>query len=124
LDTEQDLTPGREHCVVGEQWMGRQVVVSVSGTLDLLTAPQLTDSIETSLRKQPTVLIVDLSDVEFLASAGMSVLIEAHHAAAPDTRFAVVADGPATSRPMKIIGLTDMVDLYPTLDEALSGFTD
>ena len=57
--------------------------------------------------------------MEFLASAGMGVLIAAQDELAPAIRFAVVADGPATSRPLKLVGVTDVVDLYATLDEAL-----
>ncbi len=64
-----------------------------------------------------------MTAVEFLASAGMGVLIAAQDELAPDTRFAVVADGPATSRPLKLVGVTDVVDLYATLDEALTALT-
>jgi anti-sigma B factor antagonist len=38
--------------------------------------------------------------------------------------LAVVADGPATSRPLKLVGVTDVVDLYATLDEALAVLTN
>jgi anti-anti-sigma regulatory factor len=64
-----------------------------------------------------------MSDVEFLASAGMGVLIAAQDELTPTVGFAVVADGPATSRPLKLVGVTDVVDLYATLDEALGALT-
>jgi anti-anti-sigma regulatory factor len=64
-----------------------------------------------------------MSDVEFLASAWMGVLIAAQDELAPAVGFAVVADGPATSRPLKLVGVTDVVDLYATLDEALGALT-
>jgi anti-anti-sigma regulatory factor len=51
------------------------------------------------------VLIVDLSEVDFLASAGMSVFIAGNHAANGARPFGVVADGPCTARPMKLMGL-------------------
>jgi hypothetical protein len=35
-------------------------------------------------------------------------------------RFGVVADGPRASRPMKLIGLDQLVTMYPTLEAALS----
>jgi hypothetical protein len=35
-------------------------------------------------------------------------------------RFAVVADGPATSRPIKLLGVDSIVALFPTLEEALA----
>ena len=35
-------------------------------------------------------------------------------------RFAVVADGPATSRPIKLLGVDSIVALFPTFEEALA----
>jgi len=35
----------------------------------------------------------------------------------------VVADGPATSRPLRLVGIADIIDLYATLDEALAALT-
>lgn len=112
--------PSPSGCVVGEEWVGRVVVVSVSGVVDMLTAPKLDDSIATSLAKSPSALVVDLTEVEFLASAGMGVLVAAHDKATPEIAFGVVADGPVTSRPLKLVGIADIVGLYPTLDEALA----
>ena len=73
--------PELPSCVVGEEWRGRAVVITVAGDLDLLTAPDLEACIEVALRKQPTALIVDLSSVDFLASRGMEVLLGARDSA-------------------------------------------
>jgi anti-anti-sigma factor len=97
------------------------VVLAVRGELDLLTSPQLTEAITASLADEPVALIVDLSELDFLASAGMSVLIQANDAAGKARRFAVIADGPSTSRPMKLLGLDSVLSLYSTLDAALAG---
>jgi len=111
-------TTANAGCVISEEWFGRTVVLGASGVIDMLTAPQLEVSIATSLEKDPTAIIVDMTDVEFLASAGMGVLVAAHDQASPDTKFGVVASGPATSRPLKLVGLAEIVGLYSTLDEA------
>jgi anti-sigma B factor antagonist len=106
-----------------ENWVGRVAVVAASGDLDMLTAPQLRDAVQSALSKSPTGLIVDLTQVNFLGSAGMQVLMEAHNQTdGTETRFAVVADGAATSRPLKITGITDLIDLFSTLDVALENF--
>ena len=107
-------------CGVNEVWVGRVVVVSVSGVVDMLTAPTLEQAIRTALDQNPTDLIVDFTEVEFLASAGMGILVATHDEATPDVGFCVVADGPATSRPLKLVGIADMIPLYATLDEALA----
>ena len=71
-------------------------------------------------QQEPATLVVDLTDVEFLGSAGMNALVAAHRTFTSLPRFAVVADGPATSRPLKLIGIDDIIDLYPNLDDALA----
>jgi anti-sigma B factor antagonist len=106
---------------VGKHQAGEAVVLSVSGEVDMLTAPQLAEAIHNALASAPEALIIDLSKVEFLASAGMTVLVTAHADVVPPTRFAVVADGPATSRPIKLMGIDTVLPLHSTLDSALSG---
>jgi hypothetical protein len=33
----------------------------------------------------------------------------------------VVACGPITSKPMELLGIDDLLDIYPTVDDALHG---
>ena len=110
-------------CSVEQQWVGRVAVVAVSGTVDLLTAPQLEQAIRAALDEKPAGLVIDFSDVEFLASAGMGVLVTVHDEVTPDMRFCVVAEGPSTSRPLKLVGIADLIKLYATRDEALSALS-
>jgi len=104
---------------VQQSLVGRAAVLSVRGDFDALTAPSLAEAIFAAQAEQPSAVIVDLSTVDFLASAGMTVLVDAHQKLTPAVQFLVVADGPGTSRPMKIMGLDSLLALYPTLDEAL-----
>lgn len=98
---------------------GDVAILSVSGDVDALTAPELTQAIAGVLDKTPAAVIVDLSDVAFLASAGMSVLVEAKELVGPTSKLLVVADGPATSRPIKLVGIDKLVSLHPNIDDAL-----
>jgi anti-anti-sigma factor len=109
---------------VGRQQLDQAVMLTVSGEVDMLSAPQLAEAIRTALAAKPAALIVDLSEVDFLASAGMTVLVTAQAEVVPPTRFAVVANGPATSRPIKLMGLDSVLSLYSTLDSALGGIAD
>lgn len=99
------------------------VVLAVAGEVDMLSAPQLAEAIHTALVAKPAALIIDLTKVEFLASAGLSVLVNGQAEAVPPTKFAVVADGPATSRPIKLMGIDSLLSLHRTLDNALSWIT-
>lgn len=94
------------------------VLISVAGVLDMLTSPELEAHIVAALDAHPSAVIVDLTDVDFLSSAGMSVLVGARNRADDVSRFAVVADGPATSRPIRLVGLAERIGLFATLEEA------
>lgn len=118
-DRQRPSEPGG--CTLDTNWIGRTVVVAAVGTVDVLTAPQLTEAVEAVLTESPSAVIIDLTEVDFLASHGMRVLIQAHNSMAPEMAFLVVADGPITARPMKLIGLTEIITVYPTLGEALLG---
>lgn len=106
---------------VGEYQTGQAVVVTVSGEVDMLSAPRLSGAIRTALAAKPAALIVDLLKVTFFASAGMTVLVNAQADAKPPTQVAVVAEGAATSRPIKLMGIDSALPLFSTLDGALSG---
>lgn len=110
----------RDQCRVVESRVSGIAILSVRGAVDMLSAPQLEAAICAARETAPVGLIVDLTEVDFLASVGMSVLIEAQEqAAATSLRFGVVADGAATSRPMRLLGIDAVLTLHPTLAEAL-----
>jgi anti-anti-sigma factor len=109
---------------VTEDWVERVVVVTASGDIDMLTAPQLDAAIYAARRKEPSALIVDLTKVTFLASAGMNLLIAVHREVSRYARFGVIADGPTTSRPLKLTGIDDVVAVYRSLADGLSAFAD
>jgi len=119
---EAAISPGRDELTIEEFWTDRMVVIAVTGDLDTLTTPQLDHAILSALRKQPTALIVDLTRVDFLASVSMNLLVAVHQKITPAARFGVVADGPVTRRPMKLIGIDSVVALYQSVGDALDAF--
>ncbi|UMB72359.1 STAS domain-containing protein [Mycobacterium paraterrae] len=86
----------------------------------MLTAPNLSEAIDAALAKKPRGLIVDLSKVEFLGSAGISVLMKTRDTLGDATPFCVVADGPATHRPLTLLGINELMSLCRHLDDAVS----
>jgi anti-sigma B factor antagonist len=109
---------------VAENWVGRVVVVAVSGDLDMGTAPALAEAIVVATQKSPTGLVVDLSRATFLSSAGINLLTALHHDVTFSVPFGVVADGPVTGRPLELVGIDQIIVLYPTLVAALADFAD
>lgn len=114
-DGEPYSTLGVKH-----YWVDQLVVIAVSGEVDALTAPQFSAAIGEATAGSPAGVIVDLSAVDFLASAGLGVLVATHEQVTAKARFGVVADGPATRRPITVLGLDSIITLYRTLEEALA----
>lgn len=96
------------------------VVLTVTGALDILSAPTFRQALLDTLATAPKNVVVDLSDLDFLASAGLAALVEGHRAAGAATGFGVVAVGSATRRPLDLTGLTEVIAVFDTLDEAVS----
>lgn len=112
--------PGTEPITTSVTREDGVAVLSVRGDVDLSTVPALEAAISEALDGAPRALVVDLSGVDFLASAGLQTLVATHERIGKDGGFAVVADGPATSRPIQLTGLDQVLALYPTMAEALA----
>jgi anti-anti-sigma factor len=102
---------------------GQLAILAVEGTIDIVSAPQLSEAVHAALTGEVRDLIIDLSSTEFLASAGMTALVNAYEATTSAGQFAVVADGPATSRPLRLVGLDQVFTIHRTLDAALTALT-
>jgi anti-anti-sigma factor len=102
---------------------GQLAILAVEGTIDIVSAPQLSEAVHAARTSEVRDLIIDLSATEFLASAGMTALVDAYEATTSDGQFAVVADGPATSRPLRLVGLDQVFTIHSTLDAALTALT-
>jgi anti-sigma B factor antagonist len=67
------------------------------------------------------VVVVELSAVNFMSSAGLRILAATHEKLCKSGHLAVVASNPAVSRAIQLSGLDQLFSLYPTLDDALRG---
>ena len=112
----------RGRFVVRPQRDDTTVILHVEGDLDVLTAPTLGTHLDVALSGALKVLIVDITKVGFLSSAGISMLVETHRLTErAGISLRVVAEGPATARPLRMMNIDEIIDLYPTLPDALSG---
>ena len=56
---------------------GQSIRVSLTGRLDTITAPELETELDQMVAKPVQVLIFDLSDLEYISSAGLRVIFKA-----------------------------------------------
>ncbi|BCN42723.1 anti-sigma factor antagonist [Rhodococcus hoagii] len=97
------------------------VVLRARGEIDVLTAQMFEEALDRAAsRLKDGVLIVDLSEVAFLASAGLAVLVRCSDDIPAGNRFIVAAHGPATVRPLELTGLTEVLEVHPSVEAALS----
>lgn len=94
---------------------GREVVVTVSGELDLETGPQLRDALAGILNRADAVLL-DLTGVTFVDSTGLQALVATRRRARlSDKAFRLrITAGTAVDRILTLTGLTDAFDIERT----------
>ena len=96
-------------------------LLAVEGEIDIATSPRLIAALNDVVTDTSGTVLVDLSDVEFMDSTGLALLIRVQRRMGRHGRgFAVVCpDGPVR----RIFELTDMVEtlgVQPTRNAALS----
>lgn len=101
------------------------VVLLVEGEIDGLTAPRLRGAIGTAFeRLNGRVLILDMTQVQFLGSAGLRTLLDSaaeamHHDGYQPLRVVVDENRPVI-RPIEIVGLDNVLALYHSVSDALA----
>jgi anti-sigma B factor antagonist len=95
----------RHHLDVHARRCDGDWVVTPDGELDLFTAAELTQALREHERDAPR-LILDLSKLRFLDSAGLALLIAQHRRAQNDgTKFAIANASGDVRRVLAISGL-------------------
>jgi anti-anti-sigma factor len=83
-------------------------IVSVSGELDISTAGKLQTAVESVIDKQSERVIFDFSELRFMDSAGIAVLVGA---AAKLPHVHLRNPSPAVRRIVEITGLSDVLPI-------------
>ncbi|HVW40939.1 MAG TPA: STAS domain-containing protein [Amycolatopsis sp.] len=119
VDSSQAEPPGGQTVSVTVEKHGGASVVVVSGDIDMVTAPEFEKALISAVRERPDRLVVDLTGVAFLGSAGLTALVAARQEAGETTAVRVVAKSSATARPLQLTGLDQEIPLFATREEAL-----
>jgi anti-sigma B factor antagonist len=102
--------------------IGAAVVVTVTGEVDMLTAPRLREAVRAALDDpRAGEVVIDLTAVTFLGSSGLAALVHARQDAARrgEPLRVVVDHARPVIQPIKVTGLDGVLALYHRLDEAL-----
>ena len=94
------------------------VLIEVSGELDLASSPGLEHELDSHLTAGVGLVIVDLRQLEFMDSTGLSVLVRAHQRAVEaGQRFAVVRGPQQVQHLLTLTGVADRLTLVDSPDE-------
>jgi anti-sigma B factor antagonist len=90
-------------------------VLSVTGEIDLYTAPTLQSELMNALGPGQVSLIVDMSGVDFCDSTGINILLAAHRQARElGGELQLASPGSATRKVLQVTGLESV---FTVLDE-------
>ncbi|HET9254837.1 MAG TPA: STAS domain-containing protein [Pseudonocardiaceae bacterium] len=104
------------------QRCGAAIVVAVAGEVDLLIAERLREVLIEQVGARPDVLVVDLEEVLFFGSTGLTALALTRRAASElGVELRVVATKRSTLRPMQVTGMADELAIYSSREDALAG---
>jgi anti-sigma B factor antagonist len=96
-------------------------IVSVDGEIHVSTAPEFSGALSATIESGRTHLVLDLSDVMFIDSTGLSVLLNAlRRVTRAGGRMAIVCSNPTVLRLFEITRLDTTFDLHADLEPALA----
>jgi anti-anti-sigma factor len=99
-----------------------QTVVTVTGDVDMHSEKRLRDALNEAAPAPGGRVVVDLSGVEFMASAGVHVLLDlASRFEQADGALVVVAPRPMVARVLSLTRADELIPMAATVDEALTG---
>lgn len=101
------------------------VIMTVSGEVDVYTAPQLRSALEERVAAEQIKIVIDLQGVGFLDSTGLGVLVGRLKALRKiGGSLRVVCTDERILRLFAITGLDQVLPIHDTVDEALESVDD
>jgi anti-anti-sigma factor len=105
------------------QQIDQTTIVSIRGSVDALTADDLTSFLETQLRNNQKQLVIDLSRVDFVSSSGLrSILIVLKQSRQEKGDLRLAAAQPGVENVLEMAGFTRILKTYATVEEAAASF--
>lgn len=96
-------------------------LLALEGSLNIEGAREIHDEFLALIQSRAKPVILDFAKVDFLASFGMRLLIEAHKAAAIDSHVVVILNPqPSVAKVLEAAGLSSVIATATTEAEALA----
>jgi anti-sigma B factor antagonist len=101
---------------------GSTELIAVSGELDLASGPALESELDKVTAPQTTLVIVDLRELEFMDSTGLSIIVRAHQRLSEaGCELSLVRGSTQVQRLLDLTGVAERVRLVDAPEELLNG---
>jgi anti-sigma B factor antagonist len=101
------------------QRAGQHAVITMPAEIDAATADEARRGLLAAVSSGAPILVIDMSRTTFCDSAGLKAIIAAHaQATKAGTQLRLVAT--AVLRIITIVGIDQLIPVYPTLEAALT----
>lgn len=106
---------------LNQKSMGGTMLTSASGRIDLSNADDFTTALAAALSEAKAALILDLSKVDYISSAGLRSLMITLKASKTDSKnFGVAALQPMLAEIFTIARLNQVIPIFQTTREAVA----
>jgi len=98
-------------------------IISLTGSIDAMTSPEITEFIHTQVAKGNTKLVADLSGVDYTSSAGLRVMLGAikeTRSQGGDLRLTGIQ--PDVSKVLNLSGFANILKLFDDVDAAVASY--
>ena len=100
--------------------LGPAAGVAVHGEIEIATAPHLTAALDEAIRTTSGPFVIDLANVGFVDSTGITCLMRARALLGRDDRtLGLICPPGSTRRVLDLVGVGELVALYASRDEVL-----
>lgn len=106
---------------ISVQKSGQISVVSIAGSIDALTADQIIGCVDEQINSGEKYLVLDLSEVQFMSSAGLRVILGALKETRKQGGNLYLAGAQAgVERVLKMSGFSKILKIYDNVDNAIT----
>lgn len=94
-------------------------VVAMAGNLDAVTAPELESVLDECIQSGTTALVLDLSETDYVSSAGLRVILKAAKDLYGKGSFALSGPQEAVQEVLEMTGFDEIIPIHQDVDGAL-----
>lgn len=117
------MTPAEDRLEIRSNQQQQTRVISLAGSFDALTADEARQTIALEIDRGQQQIVLDLSQVDFMSSAGVRVLLEMlRQVRETGGDLRLVAALASVERTLEISGLIRVLKSYPSVAEAVHSF--